>query len=121
MRLASLLALLPLAAAAPTKRQIDTSQHCGQWDVVTAGSTYSLLLDQWGAGSAESGQSCAQLTSASGSTVAWRNAWTWTGGSGVKSFTNMQLDTGLNKQLSAIGSIPVSRPLSAGDVCGALV
>ena len=100
-----------LAAAAPTelaKRQIDTSSHCGQWDTVTAGQ-YELLLDQWGASGATSGQQCANIVSLSGNTIAWKTTWTWTGGSGVKSFTNIQLNQGINKQLSAISSMPVRR------------
>lgn len=111
----ALLALLPLVllvAASPapaeleTRATVDTSSHCGDWDTVTVG-PYSLLLDLWGKGSASSGQQCANLVSLSGSTVAWKTTWTWTGGSGVKSFTNIQLNQGLNKQLSAISSIPV--------------
>ncbi|PPQ72206.1 hypothetical protein CVT24_002363 [Panaeolus cyanescens] len=113
VKLVALVLLAPLALAAPAteqslaKRQIDTSQHCGDWDVVTAG-PYSLLLDQWGKGGASSGQSCASLTSLSGTTVAWKNSWTWQGGNGVKSYTNMQLNNGLNKQLSAIKSMPAT-------------
>ncbi|THU85135.1 glycoside hydrolase family 12 protein [Dendrothele bispora CBS 962.96] len=110
----ALLLVLPFISAAPTadsaveKRQsIDTSNHCGQWDQVTAGS-YTLFLDQWGMSSASSGSDCAQLTSLSGNTIAWRNTWTWNGGSGVKSYTNVQLNAGVNKQLSAIRSIPAT-------------
>ncbi|KAF8154603.1 glycoside hydrolase family 12 protein [Crassisporium funariophilum] len=108
----ALLCLLPFVLAAPVdefyKRQtIDTSSHCGQWDSVTAG-PYSLILDQWGASGASSGSDCASLTSFSGTTVAWKNPWTWVGGTGVKSYTNMQLNNGLNKQLSAIKSIPAT-------------
>ena len=108
-----LLAAPFLASAAPAeleaRQSIDTSTHCGQWDVVTAGQ-YSLLLDQWGRDSATSGSQCANLVSLSGSTVSWRTNWSWTGGSGVKSFTNIQLNQGINKQLSAISSMPV-RPV----------
>lgn len=78
----------------------------GQWDTATAGS-YSLLLDQWGASGASSGTDCAQLVTLSGTTLAWKTTWNWVGGTGVKSFTNIQLNSGLNKQLSAIRSIPV--------------
>ena len=99
-----------LVASAPselaTRAGIDTSSHCGQWDVVTAGS-YSLLLDQWGKSGATSGSQCANLVTMGGSTISWKTTWTWTGGSGVKSFTNMQLNAGINKQLSAIKSMPV--------------
>ncbi|KAI0041482.1 glycoside hydrolase family 12 protein [Auriscalpium vulgare] len=87
--------LVSAAIASPlATRQIDTSSHCG------------VLLDQWGASGASSGSDCAKLTSVSGTTVAWTTNWSWTGGSGVKSFTNIQLDVGLNKQLSQIKSIP---------------
>lgn len=43
----------------------------------------------------------------SGTTLAWKTTWTWNGGTGVKSYTNIQLNAGLNKKLSAIASIPV--------------
>lgn len=44
----------------------------------------------------------------SGTTLAWKTTWSWTGGTGVKSFTNVQLNTGINQKLSAITTIPVS-------------
>ena len=110
-----------LAAASPAPAadaaQIDTSSHCGQWDTVTAGQ-YELLLDQWGAGGATSGSQCANLVSMSGSTIAWTTTWSWTGGSGVKSFTNIQLNQGINKQLSAISSMPVSGSAFVCSVAG---
>ncbi len=93
-----------LASSTP-QASVDTSVHCGQWDTVTAGN-YELLLDQWGISGA-SGSQCAHVTSMSGSTIAWTTNWTWTGGSGVKTFTDMQLNSGIGKQLSAIGSMPV--------------
>ncbi|KAH9919993.1 glycoside hydrolase family 12 protein [Epithele typhae] len=109
LALLPLLALLAPALARPAAdaAQIDTSSHCGQWDTVSA-APYSLLLDQWGASGASSGSQCANLVSQSGSTIAWKTTWKWTGGSGVKSFTNIQLNQGLNKQLSAISSMPTT-------------
>ncbi|KAJ8475249.1 hypothetical protein ONZ51_g6660 [Trametes cubensis] len=105
----ALLAIPLFASAVPTelvaRQGVDTSSHCGQWDVVTAG-PYSLLLDQWGASGATSGQQCANIISLSGNTISWKTTWTWTGGTGVKSFTNVQLNQGINKQLSAISSMP---------------
>ena len=100
-----------LVSAAPSDltaraADIDTSSHCGQWDTVTA-SQYELLLDQWGASGATSGSQCANLVSLIGSTIAWTTTWQWTGGTGVKSFTNIQLNQGINKQLSAISGMPV--------------
>lgn len=77
----------------------------GQHDSVTAGSYYTLLLDQWNVSDATYGSCCASLMYVKGTTVAWKNVWNWGGGSRVKSFTNMQLNSGLNKQLSAIKSI----------------
>ncbi|KAF9527224.1 glycoside hydrolase family 12 protein [Crepidotus variabilis] len=105
IKLASFLSVMILAFAAPTEleKRLDTSSHCGQWDTVTEGS-YSLLLDQWGA-SGGSGKDCAALTSVSGTTLGWTTTWNWSGGTGVKSYTNIQLNSGLNKQLSAIKSI----------------
>ncbi|KII85971.1 glycoside hydrolase family 12 protein [Plicaturopsis crispa FD-325 SS-3] len=106
-----LLPLLPLISASPLaapRADIDTSYHCGQWDTVAVGSTYTLNLDLWGESGATSGSQCSALTSVSGSTVAWVTNWTWTGGTGVKSFSSMQLDAGINQQLSAISSIPTS-------------
>ncbi|EIW55688.1 concanavalin A-like lectin/glucanase [Trametes versicolor FP-101664 SS1] len=104
-----LLSLPFLVSAAPAELEarasIDTSSHCGQWDTVTAGQ-YELLLDQWGISGATSGSQCANLISLSGSTISWKTTWQWTGGSGVKSFSNIQLNQGLNKQLSAIKSMP---------------
>ncbi|KAF5309995.1 hypothetical protein D9619_010407 [Psilocybe cf. subviscida] len=108
-KLVALLCLAPFALAAPAleiaeRASVDTSSHCGQWDTVAVGS-YSLVLDQWGKSGASSGSDCAQLASLSGSTVAWKTTWNWNGGNGVKSFTNMQLNANLNKQLSAIKSM----------------
>lgn len=86
---------------------IDKSAHCGQWDTVTAG-PYTLFLDLWGASGATSGTQCSNLMGLTGNTIAWKTTWTWVGGNGVKSFSNIQLDQGVNQQLSAITSIPVS-------------
>ncbi|KAJ7768266.1 glycoside hydrolase family 12 protein [Mycena metata] len=109
-KLSALLLLVPFISASPTPVEerataVDTSSHCGQWDTVVA-APYTLALDQWGLSGASSGSDCASLTSMSGTTVAWKTTWTWTGGTGVKSFTNIGVNNGLNKQLSAIKSIP---------------
>lgn len=102
VKLSALLVLVPFVCSAPTsveeRATIDTSSHCGMhtrlfrdtpgpsvnfflpglFDSVTAG-TYSLLLDQWGASGASSGTDCANLVSLSGTTLAWKTTWTWTG------------------------------------------
>lgn len=93
---------------------VDTSIYCGQWDSVAAGS-YSLLLDLWGESGATSGSQCSQLTSLDGSTVSWTTNWTWVGGTGVKSFSNIQLNEGINTQVSAISSMPVSSTSSIDE------
>ncbi|KAL5504942.1 hypothetical protein ACEPAH_7605 [Sanghuangporus vaninii] len=106
--LAALLTLLPFALASPTleRRQVDTSQHCGQWDTVTA-EQYTLFLNLWGISGA-TGSQCSQITSLTDSTIAWETAWQWSGVNGVKSFSNVQLDDGVGVQLSAISSMPTS-------------
>ena len=130
----ALFSSLPFIYAAPPsenplqKRQLDESLNCGmyasfclttkkklffveQWGAVVAGQ-YTLYINQWGKDNAESGESCAALTSLDGTTIAWTNNWTWTGGDGVKSYTNVNLNEGLGKQLSEIKSIPVRRSYS---------
>ncbi|KAF8186988.1 concanavalin A-like lectin/glucanase [Mycena galopus ATCC 62051] len=109
VKLFELLLLAQFVFSAPTdveeRATIDTSSHCGLFDSVTAGS-YSLLLDQWGAAGATSGSDCANLVSLSGTTLAWKTTWTWTGGTGVKSFTDINVNSGLNQQLGAISTMP---------------
>ena len=104
--LAVLLPFLSFVFGSPTldRRQLDTTSHCGQWDTVSA-DPYELLLDQWGISGA-TGSQCAQINSLSGNTIAWSTTWSWSGGSGVKSFTNIQLNDGVGVQLSAISSMP---------------
>ncbi|KAG9318317.1 glycoside hydrolase family 12 protein [Chiua virens] len=78
---------------------------CGAQDTVTSGS-YSLSTNLWGESGATSGRQCSTLESVYGNIVAWYTNWTWTGGTGVKSFSNIQLNTGINRQLSEITTIP---------------
>ena len=123
LTISALVSLLPftlrvLGSPAPAhahtldaRASVDSSVHCGQWDTVTAGS-YSLLLDLWGESGATSGSQCANLVSLDGSTVAWTTNWTWSGGNGVKTFTDIQLNQGIGTQLSKIKSMPVGLPFS---------
>ncbi|XP_006456033.1 hypothetical protein AGABI2DRAFT_227728 [Agaricus bisporus var. bisporus H97] len=111
-KLSFFLLLAPFVASAPAasleqRQGIDTSTHCGQWDTILAGQ-YTLFLDQWGKDNANSGQSCANFVSLSGTNVAWKNSWTWSGGNGVKSYTNVNLNANLNRQLSNVNRIPAS-------------
>ncbi|KAH7920842.1 glycoside hydrolase family 12 protein [Leucogyrophana mollusca] len=107
--LAALLTLVPFVASTPLQRAsaVDTTVQCGQYDTVTAGQ-YSLLTNLWGESDATSGSQCSEITSLSGTTIAWATNWTWTGGTSVKSFSNIQLDDGINQQLSAISSMPTT-------------
>lgn len=105
-----LLPLLTLAAPSPAPRAtaVDTTSYCSQWDTVTA-SPYVLNLDQWGISNA-TGSDCANIVSLSGTTIAWQSTWSWSGGSGVKTFTNVELTEGINVVLSDITSIEVRLP-----------
>jgi len=82
----------------------------GQWDTESELSgMYTLYNDLWGEGSATSGSQTTQMTSASGTTVAWKTTWNWQGGNGqVKSYANLGSNKGLGRQLSAISSIPTT-------------
>ncbi|EGN94417.1 glycoside hydrolase family 12 protein [Serpula lacrymans var. lacrymans S7.3] len=124
LSLSALVLLLPLVSSAlvlnERRTTVDTSVICGQYDSVTAGQ-YSLNTDLWGESDATSGSQCSQLVSLSGTTVAWTTNWTWTGGSSVKSFSDIQLDDGINQQLSAISSMPTTwdwSQASTGTVVG---
>lgn len=102
------------ASPSTEKRQsIDTSVFCGQFDSVIEG-PYTLFTDQFGSSGATSGSQCAQVTALSGSTISWRTNWTWTGGNGVKSFSNINLDANIGRQLSQIRSLQVRPPRPEG-------
>ena len=100
----ALLLLLPLVSASPLERSAKTA--CGQFDTITSGS-YSLLTNHWGASAATSGSQCSTLGSVNGNTVEWSTEWTWSCETCIKSFSNIQLNTGINQQLSAISSMHV--------------
>jgi xyloglucan-specific endo-beta-1,4-glucanase len=106
-KLSALLLLIPFAVAAPAAERSEFTTFCGQFDTDASGN-YELLLDQWGLADATSGSDCASITSTDGETIAWTTTWTFTGGTTVKSFTDMQLNTGVNQQLSAISTIPTT-------------
>jgi xyloglucan-specific endo-beta-1,4-glucanase len=89
-------------------RDVDTIPITGQFDSVNLGQ-YSLLNNLWGEYDAASGSQTSQVTSLSGNEVAWTTTYSWTGApTQVKSFANIQLNTGINQQLSAIYTLPVS-------------
>ncbi|OJA14784.1 hypothetical protein AZE42_08756 [Rhizopogon vesiculosus] len=120
----AILFLIPLVSSLSLHRHrrttSTTSPIRGQYESVTTGQ-YSMLNNLWGESNATSGSQTSQLTSLSGTTIAWETTWTWTGGSSVKSFANIQLDVGINDQLSNISSMPTSwewSQTSSGTVVG---
>jgi xyloglucan-specific endo-beta-1,4-glucanase len=95
----------------PVERSEASTCETGGW--LSAG-PYQLLADQWGAGGA-SGSQCVHLID--GDTLAWYTSWEWTG-SGVKSFANVQLNSGVGQQLSAISSMPSTWKWSQSPTTG---
>ncbi|KAK7036677.1 hypothetical protein VNI00_011342 [Paramarasmius palmivorus] len=118
-KLSLLLGLVPFIAASPAhlKRQVDGEEHCGQWDQIVVGQ-YTVYVNQWGKDNANSGESCATVTSLEGTTIGWENRWNWSGGQGVKSYTNVNLNEGIGGQLSAISSIPATWEWSQDTTSG---
>lgn len=93
----------PSSTTALDKRA--TTISCDSWGSLKEGS-YTIYHNNWGASQATSGSQCTYFTSLSGTSVAWSTSWTWEGGqSQVKSYSNVALEN-VNKQLSAVGSIP---------------
>ncbi|KAF7324714.1 Glycoside hydrolase family 12 protein [Mycena kentingensis (nom. inval.)] len=109
-KVATLLLLVPFAFASPVeveKRQVDTGTHCRLApNPALPRQPYTLFLNQWGRAGATSGSDCASIRSLSGTTISWTTTWTWNGGNGVKSYTNINANNGINRQLSAIRTIP---------------
>lgn len=94
------------AMAAPSAKR-STQISCDSFGSYTAGQ-YTIYHNNWGAAQATSGSQCTSFDSISGTTVAWETNWTWEGGSSsVKSYSNAALEK-VNKQLSAVSSIPSS-------------
>ncbi|ROW01630.1 hypothetical protein VSDG_02015 [Cytospora chrysosperma] len=81
------------------------TEMCDSWGSVTAG-PYTIYQNNWGASAADSGSQCTTYDSIDDTTVVWSTSWSWTGGSSsVKSYSNVALES-VNKQLSAVSSIP---------------
>ncbi|KUI67255.1 Xyloglucan-specific endo-beta-1,4-glucanase A [Cytospora mali] len=97
------------AMAAPSKvvsaLSARSTELCDSWDGLTEGQ-YTIYQNNWGSSSATSGSQCTTFDSISGTTVVWSTSWSWAGGSSsVKSYSNVALES-VNKQLSAVSSIP---------------
>jgi len=100
------LAATALATPTPVAIEKRATTMCGNWGTVaTAG--YTVYHNNWGASAATSGSQCTTFTSVSSAlSFVWSTSWTWEGGSSsVKSYSNVALES-INKQLSAISSIP---------------
>ncbi|KIM87860.1 glycoside hydrolase family 12 protein, partial [Piloderma croceum F 1598] len=80
------------------------ASSCAKWGIVNA-HPYELQSNLWGSSDASSGSQCTNLTSSNGKTVSWSTSWNWSGGGQVKSFSNVQLNSGIGTQLSAISSM----------------
>lgn len=61
--------LASIASAAPTAIEKRATQICGQWDSTATGS-YTLYQDLWNEAEG-TGSQCSEVTSLSGSTIAW--------------------------------------------------
>lgn len=95
----------PTTEPTPTLDKRATTISCDSWGSLTTGG-YTIYHNNWGASAATSGSQCTYFTSLSGNTVAWSTSWSWAGGSSnVKSYSNVALEN-VNKQLSAVSSIP---------------
>ncbi|KAG8910049.1 hypothetical protein FRC01_006579 [Tulasnella sp. 417] len=82
------------------------TQLYGQWDTESEGGIYILQNNLWGM-TGYTGYQCSQATSQSGTTVGWKTIYTWSGGPyQVKSYSNLDLQGGLKKQISTSTSIP---------------
>ncbi|KAG8747760.1 hypothetical protein FRC10_011889 [Ceratobasidium sp. 414] len=108
------LALSTIVSASPVNADVSLNKRfnvlSGQWDTESENSGYYTLYNNlWGMSAATSGSQTTQATSVNGKKVAWKTTYTWAGGPyNVKSYANLGLNTGLNKKLSAITSIPTN-------------
>ncbi|KAF3768898.1 family 12 glycoside hydrolase [Cryphonectria parasitica EP155] len=100
----SVLAAPATSAASPLARRDESCDSFYEWDE----SPYTIYQNNWGAAEATSGSQCTTVTSVSDDVAVWSTSWTWAGGSyNVKSYSNVGLMS-VNKQLSAVSSIPSS-------------
>lgn len=112
MQLTSFLVSAMLAATAvatPTPVSVEkrAATMCDSWGTVATGG-YTVYHNNWGAKITKdtSGSQCTTFESLKSGSFAWSTSWTWSGGAGqVKSYSNVALEN-INKQLSAIKSIP---------------
>ncbi|KAF5494315.1 putative xyloglucan-specific endo-beta-1,4-glucanase A [Colletotrichum siamense] len=98
------MAATAMASPTPTIEKRATT-WCDSFGSLATGA-YTVYHNNWGAAQATSGSQCTTFNSLSSGSVSWSTSWTWAGGQGqVKSYSNVALEK-VNKQLSAIKSIP---------------
>jgi xyloglucan-specific endo-beta-1,4-glucanase len=115
MKLATLLGLAGLTAAAPSlargeeptrTRPLDkrATTVCGQWDSVQTGG-YTVYNNLWGKDSG-TGSQCLTVDGVSSGLLKWSATWSWSGGQyNVKSYPNAVLQAPAAR-VSSISSIP---------------
>ncbi|CAI0643813.1 unnamed protein product [Colletotrichum noveboracense] len=100
----AIMAATAVASPTPTIEKRATT-WCDSFGSLATGA-YTVYHNNWGAAQATSGSQCTTFNSLSSGSVSWSTSWTWAGGQGqVKSYSNVALEK-VNKQLSAIKSIP---------------
>ncbi|KAJ0300628.1 hypothetical protein Brms1b_012725 [Colletotrichum noveboracense] len=100
----AIMAATAVASPTPTIEKRATT-WCDTFGSLATGA-YTVYHNNWGAAQATSGSQCTTFNSLSSGSVSWSTSWTWAGGQGqVKSYSNVALEK-VNKQLSAIKSIP---------------
>ncbi|CAE6448053.1 unnamed protein product [Rhizoctonia solani] len=79
----------------------------GPWDNESLNNGYYTIYNNLWGKDAGTGSQQTQATSVNGKKVAWKTTYNWSGGPyNVKSYSNVGLNSGLGKRLSAISSIP---------------
>lgn len=86
---------------------------CGQYQTYES-SGYIINNNLWGEGGAD-GSQCTYVFDALTSGVAWTTTWTWSGGSGVKSYANSGLEVKTGQLLSEISSMPTKASWNYSD------
>ncbi|KAF8861499.1 concanavalin A-like lectin/glucanase [Acephala macrosclerotiorum] len=104
--MSAVLAVTALASPTPTKDlEKRATTMCGTWGSVATGG-YTVYHNTFGSGTATSGSQCTTFTSLISNSFTWSTSWSWAGGAvHVKSYSNVALEN-VNKELSAISSIP---------------
>ncbi|KAG5978276.1 hypothetical protein E4U55_006307 [Claviceps digitariae] len=111
MKISSSLTYAGLAASALANPIVHSNSErgadswCGNFGTGSIG-PYTVYHNNWGVGSASSGQQCTEFSPAAGNSVAWSTSWSWQGGPGsVKSYSNIGL-AHVNRNLASVRSIP---------------